>query len=94
MPTKQDLLHETKGLLAGIGFNVSKVADNVFAIFSKSGVTVAQGDLKTVYCCAVYMANEAKENPAKYEKMNASQETDKGELYKAGVEMAKRLKKG
>lgn len=91
MPSNQNLLQEVKGLLSGIGFHVSKRADNEYSIFGRSGNVVAQGDLETIHNCAVYMANDAKENPGKYEKMNASQETDKGELYKAGVEMAKKL---
>ncbi len=89
--TDKQRIQETNGLLAAIGFRVNPAADGSYEILNRSGNAIVRGNLTTMYYCAVYMANDAKSNPGKYEAMNAVQNTN--ELYQAGLAMSKHLQK-
>ena len=87
-----ELEQKAMGLLINIGFCLAKTADGKYEIQNQRRKTIAQGDLQTVYYCAVYMANDAKQNPEKYEAMN--EVVDQNAMYQAGLAMAKKLNQG
>lgn len=82
-------IQEINGMLASIGFHARKTGNDDYMIANKAGGVIAHGPLKTIYYCAVFMTNDAKQHPEKYERMNAQQDTNA--LYQAGLAMAKRL---
>ena len=91
MTNGKNIFQEANGLLASIGFRVKKASEDDYEIVNRCGRTIVHGKLETMYYCAFIMANEAKENPGKYEQLNEAQ--DANELYQAGLAMAKKLQK-
>ena len=88
----QELEKKTRGLLINIGFCLAKTSDGKYEIRNQSRRTIAQGDLQTMHYCAVFMANDVKQNPKKYEAMNEA--PDQNAMYQAGLAMSKKLNQG
>lgn len=86
MGKEKNLYAEAMGLLIPKGFTLEKGEDGKWVIKNRAGNHVAEGDLKTMYYAACYIAGDETSDRLQDPLPNANK------AYQRGLEMARRLR--